>query len=120
MKVGAVSAGILWQKLNLLLDKTMKKKFVVETVNTFYEIHLVEAENEDEARLIANNSDYNASKWLGQQIANISEYDERDKPRLERVDSFWFDGYATIEDDCVVYYRMDGTRNGNMPSEKIR
>ena len=27
----------------------MKTKFVVETVNTFYEVHLVEAENEEEA-----------------------------------------------------------------------
>lgn len=98
----------------------MKKKFVVETINTFYEIHVVEAADEAEAQLIVANSDYNASKWLGQQVANVSEFDERDMPRLQKVDSFWFDGYATIEDDCVVYYRMDGTRNSKMPSEKIR
>ena len=98
----------------------MKKKFVVETVSTFYEIHLVEAENEDEAKFIAANSDYNASKWLGQQVANISEFDERDMPRLEKVDSYFFGGYATIENDKLLYRKMDGTLNGNMPQEKIR
>jgi hypothetical protein len=98
----------------------MKKKFVVETINTFYEAHLVEAENEEEAKLIAAHSDYNASKWLGQQVANVSKYDKRDLPRLKQLDTYFFEGYATLEDDCVVYYRMDGTLNGKMPSEKIR
>ena len=98
----------------------MKKKYVVETVSSFYEIHLVEAENEEEAKFITENSDYNASKWLGQQVSNISEFDERDMPRLKNVDSYFFDGYATIEDDKLLYRKMDGTLNGNMPQEKIR
>lgn len=98
----------------------MKKKFVVETVNTFYEAHIVEAENQEEAEFIANNSDYNASKWLGQQIANVTEYDERDMPRLKQIDSYFFDGYATIEDDYLIYRKMDGTMNCEMPREKIR
>ena len=98
----------------------MKKKYVVETVSSFYEVHLVEAENEEEARFITENSDYNASKWLGQQVSNISEFDERDMPRLKNVDSYFFDGYATIEDDKLLYRKMDGTLNHAMPQEKIR
>lgn len=98
----------------------MKKRFVVETVNTFYEIHLVDAVDEDEARLIVQNSDYNASKWLGQQVANISEFKESDMPRLKNVDSYFFEGVATIEDDYLVYKNMDGSAHGSMPSEKIR
>ena len=97
-----------------------KKKFVVETVNTFYEVHLVEAKNEEEAKFIVANSDYNASKWLGQQVANISEFDERDIPRLQSVDSYFFDGYATIEDNKLLYRKMDGTLNHAMPQETIR
>ena len=31
-----------------------KKRFVVETVNSFYEVHLVEAVDEEEAKLIFN------------------------------------------------------------------
>ena len=98
----------------------MKKKFVVETVSTFYEVHLVEAENEDEAKFIVANSDYNASKWLGQQVANINEFDERDLPRLQKLDTYFFNGYATIEDDYLLYRKMNGELNGNMPQEKIR
>ena len=98
----------------------MKKKYVVETVNTFYEIHLVEAENEEEAQFIVQNSDYNASKWLGQQVANISEFAESDLPRLRKVDSYFFDGYATIEDNKLLYRKMDGTLNHAMPQENIR
>ena len=98
----------------------MKKRFVVETVNTFYEIHLVDAVDEDEARLIVQNSDYNASKWLGQQVANISEFKKSDLPRLKNVDSYFFEGVATIEDDYLVYKNMDGSAHGSMPSQKIR
>ena len=97
-----------------------KKKFVVETVNTFYEIHLVEAKNEEEAKFIVANSDYNASKWLGQQVANISEFAESDLPRLQSLDSYFFDGYTTIEDDKLLYRKMDGTLNHAMPQETIR
>lgn len=98
----------------------MKKKYVVETVNTFYEVHLVEAEDQAEAEFIVQNSDYNASKWLGQQIATINEFDERDLSRLMKVDSYFFSGYATIEDDKLIYRKMNGELNGNMPQEKIR
>jgi hypothetical protein len=97
-----------------------KKKFVVETVNTFYEVHIVEAENEEEAQFIVQHSDYNASKWLGQQVANVSEFDERDLPRLRQVDSYFFEGVATIEDDYLVYKNMDGSPHGSMPTNKIR
>ncbi len=102
------------------MENDVKKKFVVETVNTFYEVHLVEAENEDEAQFIVQNSDYNASRWLGQQVANVSEFDERDLPRLKQVDSYFFEGYATIEDDYLLYRKMDGSLNGNMPTNKVR
>ena len=77
----------------------MKKKFVVETINTFYEAHLVEAENEEEARLIASNSDYNASKWLGQQFVAVEKYSKQDLERLKARDDYFFEGYSTIDDD---------------------
>jgi hypothetical protein len=102
------------------LENDVKKKFVVETVSTFYEVHLVEAENEDEAKFIVANSDYNASKWLGQQVASVNEFDERDMPRLRKLDTYFFDGYATIENDYLVYRKMNGELNGNMPHEKVR
>lgn len=96
------------------------KKFVVETVNTFYEVHIVEAENEEKAKLIAQHSDYNASKWLGAQVANVTEYREEDMSRLKQVDPYFFDGYAYVDEEGdMMYKKMDGTPNGNMPVTKI-
>jgi hypothetical protein len=99
---------------------SQKKIFVVEIVNTFAEVHIVEAENEQEARKIAKNSDYNASKWLGQQIVNVNEFDERDLPRLKKLDSYFFEGYACLDEESNLFYKkMDGSINGNMPKTKI-
>lgn len=96
------------------------KKFVVESVNTFYEIHIVEAEDEDQAKMIASQADYNASKWLGAQVSNVTEYQESDMDRLKNIDSYFFDGYACVSEEGFLYYRkMDGTLNGQMPQTKI-
>jgi hypothetical protein len=96
------------------------KKFVVESVCTFYEVHVVEAENEEMAEKIAAQSDYNASKWLGSQVANVSEFKEEDLPRLKNVDSYFFEGYACVDEEgCLFYKTADGEPNGNMPRTKI-
>jgi hypothetical protein len=100
----------------------MSKKhlFVVETVNTFSEVHIVEAENEEAAKKIAANSDYNVSKWLGIQVLNVYNFDERELPRLKQLDSYFFNGYACVDDEGYLYYRkMDGEVNGNMRHRKI-
>jgi len=97
-----------------------KRLFVVETVNTFTEVHIVEAENEEMAKKIANNSDYNASKWLGTQVSNVYKYEESELPRLKQLDSYFFNGYACVDDDGYLYYRkMDGEVNGSMRRQKI-
>ena len=97
-----------------------KRLFVVETVNTFSEVHIVEAENEEIAKKIAENSDYNASKWLGTQVSNVYHYDEREMPRLVKMDTYFFDVYATVDEEGYLYYKkMNGEVNGNMRCEKI-
>lgn len=97
-----------------------KRLFVVETVNTFSEVHIVEAENEEMAKKIAENSDYNASKWLGTQVSNVYHYDEREMPRLVKMDTYFFDGYAAVNEEGYLYYRkMNGEVNGNMSPRKI-
>ena len=97
-----------------------KRLFIVETVNTFSEVHVVEAENEEMAKKIAENSDYNASKWLGTQVSNVYHYDEREIPRLVKMDTNFFDGYATVDEEGYLYYKkMNGEVNGNMSPRKI-
>jgi hypothetical protein len=99
----------------------MKKIFAVESISTFKEVHIVEAESVEEAQFIAQHSDYNVSKWLGQQFSTVTEYDERDRPRFEQLDSYFFEGYAYVDETGHLgYKKMNGEENGNMPRTKIR
>ena len=98
----------------------MKTKFVVESVNTFFEMHLVEAENKEEAKNIALNSDYNASKHIGVQVTDVHTYTEDDLTKMKRVDSYVFQGYSALDaEGRLVYYKLDGTLNDNMPKEYV-
>lgn len=98
----------------------MKKIFAVESFSTFHEVHLVEAESEDEAKKIAQHSDYNASKWLGQQISTVVEYMPSEQERFSQLDTYFFDGYAYVDETGHLgYKKMNGEENGNMPKTKI-
>ena len=98
-----------------------KKRFAVETVSTFAEVHLVFAENEEEAQKIAANSDYNSSKWLGRQVVRVRKCKNKDIQRYKEEDNYFFAGAAMIDDEnYLVYTNLDGKAvNTNMPREKI-
>jgi hypothetical protein len=98
-----------------------KKRFVIETVSTFTEVHVVFAKNEEEAKKIAENSDYNSSKWLGQQIIRINECSKDDLERYKLEDKYFFDGAATIDDeDYLVYTDINGKKQkSTMPKEYL-
>jgi hypothetical protein len=100
--------------------KSKLKRFSVESVSTFYEVHIVHAENEEQAKHIASQADYNASKWLGQQISNVRVCDDADLVRFKELDDYFFAGSASVNKNGELYYmKEDGTVNGNMPITKI-
>ena len=96
-----------------------KKRFAVETFSTFAEVFIVYAEDEEEAKKIAENSDYNSSKWLGQQIVRIKKCKYKDIERYKKEDKYFFDGAAQIDDEgFVVYTDLEGkVINEAMPKE---
>ena len=98
-----------------------KKRFAVETISTFAEVHLVYAENEEEAKKIAANADYNTSKWLGQQVIRVRDCGKKQIERYKQEDKYFFEGAATIDkQDYLIYTDLDGkVVNENMPREKI-
>ena len=97
-----------------------KKRFAVETISTFAEVHVVFAENEEEAQKIAENSDYNMSKWLGQQMIRIRKCKDKDIERYKEEDPYFFNGAAMIDENFVVYTDLEGkVVNENMPKEKL-
>jgi hypothetical protein len=102
--------------------KTEKlQQFSVETVTTFYEVHIVQAKDQEEAEFIAMNSDYNISKYLGTQIVQIAPCSNEEMNRFEKVDDYFFRGVAAIDEGgYLIYKNLDGTINANMKPQKIR
>jgi hypothetical protein len=94
-------------------------KFIVETLQTFHECHIVEAENAEQAQKIAENSDYNASLHLGTTLVDVQKFSESKLKRWRERESYFFEGYVAIENGYLVYRKPDGTLNGNMPTEAI-
>ena len=98
-----------------------KKRFAVETISTFAEVNIVFAENEEEAKKIAAHSDYNTSKWLGQQVVRVRKCKDKDIERYKKEDTYFFTGAALItEEKFLVYTDLEGkVINESMPKEKI-
>jgi len=98
-----------------------KKRFAVETISTFAEVHVVFAKDEEEAKKIAENSDYNTSKWLGNKVIRVRDCRKKQIKRYKNEDKFFFNGAAMIDDEnYLIYTDIDGkVINENMPREKI-
>jgi hypothetical protein len=95
-------------------------KYIIETFSNFREVHVVEAENEEIAKEIAANSDYNMSKWLGQQVASIYEYSEEHVNRFKQEDEYFWDGIKGVDEEGYLTYQRPGgeARRSDM-GEKI-
>jgi hypothetical protein len=83
-------------------------KYIVEVFSNFREIHVVEAENEEIAKEIAQNSDYNMSKHLGQQVATIYEYSEEHRERFCKEDEYFWDGVKGVDAEGYLTYQRPG------------
>ncbi|MEY4383675.1 MAG: hypothetical protein RI995_1217 [Bacteroidota bacterium] len=96
------------------------KKFIIETIQTFHETHVVEAENEEMARKIVEYSDYNSSQWLGQNILTVRDFSISEIERLLASDGYFFKGCASIDEEGMLYYKnFDGSVNQNMNRRKV-
>lgn len=96
-----------------------KKRFAVETFSTFAEVFIVYAEDEEEAKKIAANSDPNTSKWLGQQVIRVRDCGKKQIVRYKQEDKYFFEGAAMIDDEnFIVYTDLEGkVINEAMPKE---
>jgi hypothetical protein len=83
-------------------------KYIVETFSNFREIHVVEAESEEIAKEIAQNSDYNMSKHLGQQVVAIYEYTKDHRERFCKEDEYFWDGVKGIDAEGYLTYQRPG------------
>ena len=98
-----------------------KKRFAVETLSSFAEVHVVYAKDEEEAKKIAANSDYNTSNWLGQKVIRVRDCGKKQIEQYKQEDKYFFEGAAMInEEGYLVYTDIDGKIvNEAMPKEYI-
>ena len=79
------------------------KKFIVETIGQFRQIHVVEAESEEEAFAIAEVADYNWEEYLGMTKLDIQEFTEEHVKRF-REKQFWWDGVVSRDEKGKLNY----------------
>jgi len=83
-------------------------KYIVEMIQTFREVHVVEAENEEIAKEIALNSDYNMSKHLGNHVSSIYAYSDEHIERFKQEDQYFWAGVKSIDEEGWVCYQIPG------------
>ena len=98
-----------------------KKRFAVESLSIFSETHIVFAENEEEAKKIAAEADYNTSNWLGQKVIRVRDCGKKQIERYKQEDKYFFDGVAMIDEEgYLIYTDLEGQIvNNAMPKIKI-
>ena len=98
-----------------------KKRFAVESLSTFAEVHVVYAKDEEEAKKIAANADSNTSNWLGQKVIRVRDCGKKQIERYKQEDKYFFEGAAMIDDEnFIVYTDIDGkVVNSAMPKESL-
>ena len=79
-------------------------KYIVETIQVHRHVHVVEAENEDEALSIAEFADDNWQEYLGQLKVDINEFSE-EQIKVFREKEFFWDGVSYRDENGVINYR---------------
>lgn len=94
-------------------------KYIVETLSLFKLYHVVEAENEADAMLIAENADDNYQDWLGIIKCDIEECTDI---RLEKLKGkeYFFDGVSFINDEGFIAYKHADGNTRTIDSVKVK
>ena len=102
------------------VKKVKLQKYSVERLVSFYEVHIVQAKSAEEAELIAENSDANLSKHIGNKVINTRSCKDEDYERFKSMDGYFFKGSCKVDDQGYLIYLDELNKHyGNMPSEKI-
>jgi len=83
-------------------------KYIVETMQSFRHIHVIEAENEDEALKIASVADDNWQEFMGQLKIDCQEYTEEHINLFRKKDFFWEGTAMKDKDGFVAYIHSNG------------
>jgi hypothetical protein len=79
-------------------------KYIVESIGMFRQIHVVEAENEEEAFKVAETADDNWQQFLGTTKVDVSECTE-EHLSVYRKKEFWWEGVSFKDENGEIKYR---------------
>jgi len=104
--------------------KTVKKvklqKYSVERLVSFYEVHIVQAKSAIDAEFIAENSDANLSKHIGNKVINTRICKDENYEQFKSMDEYFFKGSCKVNDEGYLIYLDELNKHyGSMPNEKI-
>jgi hypothetical protein len=78
-------------------------KYIVETISTFRQVHVVEADSEFDALYLAEHADDNWQDHLGVMKYSITECTEQTLAPYKAMKYFW-DGVASLDADRNIKY----------------
>lgn len=95
------------------------KKYIVESLSIFRNIHVVEVEHEDDIEFLMENSDANHDQWLGSKLIDVTEYSDQ---AIERFASkkYFYPGSSFIDSEGYVCYRDKDGFVRRSTIEKVR
>jgi hypothetical protein len=85
-------------------------KYIVEQISAFRNVHVVEAENEDEALAIAGQADDNWQEWLGSLKIDVTNYTDERISFFKDKDYFWSGVSYKDADGYIGYIHPSGER----------
>jgi hypothetical protein len=80
-------------------------KYLIQTISTFHQAHVVEADSEEEAKLVVQQADDNWSNWKGLQFVGTTPLEQAQdiiKSLTNQGGTFW-PGYSYLKDGKVEY-----------------
>ena len=98
-----------------------KKRFAVESLSIFAEVHVVYAKDEEEAKKIAAEADSNTSNWLGQKVIRVRDCGKKQIQRYKQEDKYFFNSASMIDEEgYLIYTDLDGkVVNESMDRRKV-
>jgi hypothetical protein len=79
-------------------------KYIVEMIQLHRMIHVVEADNEEDALSIAKVADDNWQEYLGELKIDVNEFTEEQISHFRKKEFFW-DGVSYRDENGVIEYK---------------
>jgi hypothetical protein len=94
-------------------------KYIVEQLSCFRNVHVVEAESEQEAIAISEQADDNWQEWLGSLKIDITNYTDERISFFKDKDYFW-DGVSYKDADGYLGYIHPGGERVERKEIKVK